>query len=104
MGSHGVGHGRSTLVEGASLCHRLDSVEQRHEIDDLVGQRAGPDRTAARVTETLQAVGVAAMPSFRATDLFADPHVVTRDLLTTVDGAERGGRLSVSVDASRPHR
>jgi formyl-CoA transferase len=76
--------------------------EQRSELDDLVGQWTA-DRTAAQVTEILQAAGVAAMPSFRATDLFADPHVVTRDLRTTVDGAgarwpliRLGGRLSAT--------
>ncbi len=76
--------------------------EQRRELDDLVGQWTA-DRSAAQVTQTLQAAGVAAMPSFRANDLFADPHVVSRDLLTTVDGAgarwpliRLGGRLSAT--------
>jgi formyl-CoA transferase len=43
-------------------------------------------RTPAEVTTTLQAAGVAAAPAFRAPELFADPHVASRDLLATVPG------------------
>jgi benzylsuccinate CoA-transferase BbsF subunit len=74
----------------------------RRELDDLVGQWTA-ERSAVDITQVLQASGVAAMPSFRATDLFADPHVVVRDLVATVPGAgtqwpliRLGGRLSAT--------
>jgi len=69
------------------------------EIEELVaGWTAG--LTAIGAATILQAAGVAAAPSYRAPDLFADPHVVARDLQATVPGAggewplvRLGGRL-----------
>lgn len=60
-------------------------------------------RSARQVTEALQGVGVAASPSYRADRLFADPHVVSRQLVADVEGmGERwrlirlGGKLSAT--------
>jgi crotonobetainyl-CoA:carnitine CoA-transferase CaiB-like acyl-CoA transferase len=60
-------------------------------------------RRPAEVMAQLQAVGVAAMPSYRASELFTDPHVTFRDMVTDVpsgDGSmpvvRLGGRFSAT--------
>jgi len=53
------------------------------------GRRPHP----AEVTTLLQAAGVAASPAFRAPELLADPHVVSRDLIATVRGPTRDWKL-----------
>jgi crotonobetainyl-CoA:carnitine CoA-transferase CaiB-like acyl-CoA transferase len=72
------------------------------EVEELVaGWTAG--LTAGEVTSRLQAAGVPAAPSFRAPDLFADPHVASRDLLVTLPAQGQewplvrlGGQLSAT--------
>ncbi|HKA05210.1 MAG TPA: CaiB/BaiF CoA-transferase family protein, partial [Acidimicrobiales bacterium] len=58
---------------------------------------------AADVMTRLQSAGVAAMPSYRAAELFADPHVVFRDMVTAVSSGagsmplvRLGGRFSAT--------
>jgi benzylsuccinate CoA-transferase BbsF subunit len=60
-------------------------------------------RPPADVMTQLQSVGVAAMPSYRASELFADPHVMFRDMVTEVpsgDGSmpvvRLGGRFAAT--------
>jgi crotonobetainyl-CoA:carnitine CoA-transferase CaiB-like acyl-CoA transferase len=72
------------------------------ELDRHVGEWTAT-RTPAEVTTLLQAGGVAASPAFRAPELLADPHVISRDLIATVTGPTRdwklvrlGGRLPVT--------
>jgi benzylsuccinate CoA-transferase BbsF subunit len=55
------------------------------------------------VMARLQSVGVAAMPSYRASELFTDPHVVFRDMVTDVPSGDGtmpvvrlGGRFSAT--------
>jgi crotonobetainyl-CoA:carnitine CoA-transferase CaiB-like acyl-CoA transferase len=50
-------------------------------------------RTPQDVTRILQAAGVAAMPSYRAPELFADPHVRDRGMVVRAPGA--GGDWTV---------
>jgi benzylsuccinate CoA-transferase BbsF subunit len=88
-----------------------DRFAHRLELDAHLGEwTAG--RSAAEVTALLQAAGVAALPSYRAPELFGDPHVAGRDLRTTVPGAgaqwplvRLGGRLPATplrVDRAGP--
>jgi crotonobetainyl-CoA:carnitine CoA-transferase CaiB-like acyl-CoA transferase len=72
------------------------------ELDRLLGEWTAT-RTPADVTTLLQAAGVAASPAFRASELVADPHVVSRDLIASLEGPTRewtlvrlGGRLPAS--------
>ncbi|MEO8697221.1 MAG: CaiB/BaiF CoA-transferase family protein [Acidimicrobiales bacterium] len=58
-------------------------------------------RTASEVTSILQAAGVAAIPSYPADELFADPHIVERDMVANIPGPARvwpvirlGGKLA----------
>ncbi len=72
----------------------------RSWLDEQIG-RWTEGQTPEAVTERLQAAGVAAIPAYQAPELFADPHVLERDLLAAVPGSGRiwplvklGGRLS----------
>jgi benzylsuccinate CoA-transferase BbsF subunit len=76
--------------------------ENRHELDGRVAAWTSSQR-AAEVMTRLQSVGVAAMPSYRASELFTDPHVAFRDMVTEVasgDGSmplvRLGGRFSAT--------
>jgi formyl-CoA transferase len=82
---------------------RFATTEDRRanlvDLDRHVGEWTAT-RSAAEVTTLLQAAGVAASPAFRASELVADPHVISRDLIATVKGPTRewqlvrlGGRL-----------
>ena len=87
--SHGFSDGRSRRENG----HELD----RH-IEEWTSTRS-----PAEVMTQLQSVGVAAMPSYRASELFADPHVRFRDMVTNVPSSDGsmpvvrlGGRFSAT--------
>jgi len=76
--------------------------QHRDELDRHIEAWTSPQR-AADVTTRLQSVGVAATPSYRALELFTDPHVVSRDMVAQVpsgDGSlpvlRLGGRFSVT--------
>jgi benzylsuccinate CoA-transferase BbsF subunit len=81
------------------------------EIEELVAGWTA-DLTPAEATDRLQRAGVPAAPSFRAPELFADPHVASRDLLADVPGDGRqwsllrlGGRLPatpIALDRAGP--
>ncbi len=84
----------------------LDTPEGRWAARHAVGERVNEwtsTRSPGEVTAALQAQGVPSAPSFRAPELFADPHVTSRDLLATVPGEGRewrllrlGGRLPIT--------
>jgi benzylsuccinate CoA-transferase BbsF subunit len=76
--------------------------ENRHELDRHIAAWTSSQR-AAEVMTQLQSVGVAAMPSYRASELFTDPHVAFREMVTEVasgDGSmplvRLGGRFSAT--------
>ena len=59
--------------------------EHRVDLDRLLGTWT-IERSPIEVTSALQGAGVAAMPSYRAPELFADPHVAARNLVVEVPG------------------
>jgi benzylsuccinate CoA-transferase BbsF subunit len=59
--------------------------EHRGALDRLLGEWT-IGRSPIEVTSLLQGAGVAAMPSYRAPELFTDPHVVARNLVVEVPG------------------
>ena len=76
--------------------------EHREELDRHIEAWTSTQR-AADVTTRLQSVGVAAIPSYRASELFTDPHVVARDMVAQVasgDGSmpvlRLGGRFAAT--------
>jgi crotonobetainyl-CoA:carnitine CoA-transferase CaiB-like acyl-CoA transferase len=76
--------------------------ENRHELDRRI-EAWTSSQQAAEVMAQLQSVGVAAIPSYRAPELFADPHVVFRNVVAEVasgDGSmplvRLGGRFSAT--------
>lgn len=64
----------------------------RRELDAFVEAWTSA-QSPSDVTAQLQAHGVAASPSFRAPELFGDPHVVAHDLVRSVDGMGQTWRL-----------
>jgi crotonobetainyl-CoA:carnitine CoA-transferase CaiB-like acyl-CoA transferase len=76
--------------------------ENRHELDRRI-EAWTTTQPAVDVMTQLQSVGVAAVPSYRAPELFVDPHVMFRDMVTEVpsgDGSmpllRLGGRFSAT--------
>lgn len=67
--------------------------ENREAMDELVAQwtRKYP---SFEVMEILQNVEVAAVPSFTARDVYSDPHLSERNLITHVEHPEVGARLT----------
>jgi crotonobetainyl-CoA:carnitine CoA-transferase CaiB-like acyl-CoA transferase len=61
--------------------------ENSHELDRHI-EAWTCTRPSAEVMTLLQSVGVAAMPSYRASELFADPHVRFRDMVTVVPSSD----------------
>ena len=53
-------------------------------------------RTAGEVSDLLQSVGVAAVPSLSADQLMADPHLAERDAFPTTIHAEKGEQRAVA--------
>jgi crotonobetainyl-CoA:carnitine CoA-transferase CaiB-like acyl-CoA transferase len=83
----------------------------RAELDRLVSEWS-KQRSPQEVTRLLQAVGVAAMPSYSAPDLFSDPHVTDHGMVVKVPGpsgecllVRLGGTLSATpmrIDRAGP--
>jgi benzylsuccinate CoA-transferase BbsF subunit len=83
----------------------------RLELDRLVNEWTR-SRSPQEVTRLLQEVGVAAMPSFSAPDLFSDPHVTDHGMVVKVPGPDGecllvrlGGTLSatpITLDRAGP--
>lgn len=74
----------------------VDRKTNEDELDRLIGTWcAGLDRWA--VTEKLQAVGVAAMPSLHAADLDSNPHHEARGLIERLDHPAVGRRSHVGI-------
>lgn len=65
------------------------------ELDRLVGEWTRA-HTHYEVTDMLQRIGVAAMPSFNVAELVADPHLSGRDCLVTVEHPEAGQNTFVA--------
>lgn len=63
--------------------------QNRKELDKLVGEWT-IGYTHMEVTEILQSVGVAAMPSFTAKELVEDPHTKARGKFVTVEHPRQG--------------
>jgi crotonobetainyl-CoA:carnitine CoA-transferase CaiB-like acyl-CoA transferase len=64
----------------------------RDGLDRLVNEWT-QQRSAQEITRRLQAVGVAAMPSYRAPELFSDPHVNDHAMVVKVPGPSGEGLL-----------
>jgi crotonobetainyl-CoA:carnitine CoA-transferase CaiB-like acyl-CoA transferase len=93
---------RPAWADDARFAYAAGRDDHADEVEELVGTWT-EELTAAEVTERLQAHGVPTAPSYRATELFADPHVASRDLVATVPGQSKdwtlirlGGRLPVT--------
>ncbi len=69
--------------------------QNRRELDELIASWT-KDFTHYEVMERLQQVGVAAVPSFRGYELFADPHLRQRDFYTVVEHPLIGERKAIS--------
>ncbi len=97
-------------AEWAGLVHALDnpawatepafaSAEGRKaneaRLDDLIGQWTG-DKGSVDVMQRLQAEGVAATPSFKASDLFSNPHILERGQVQEVDHPVLGRRKTIT--------
>jgi benzylsuccinate CoA-transferase BbsF subunit len=94
--------GAPAWVDDPRFATPQDRDDHADEIEEWVAAWTA-DLTSSEVTARLQAVGVAAAPSYRAQELFTDPHVVSRNLLATVPGngqdwtlVRLGGRLPVT--------
>jgi crotonobetainyl-CoA:carnitine CoA-transferase CaiB-like acyl-CoA transferase len=92
---------------------RFATAEGRDRFADEIEERVAEwtaSLSATHVADHLQSAGVAASPSYAAPELFADPHVRSRDMVATLPGAGRswdlirlGGRLPATpLRLSRP--
>jgi crotonobetainyl-CoA:carnitine CoA-transferase CaiB-like acyl-CoA transferase len=64
-------------------------------LDALIGEWTA-DKAPAEVMHRLQAEGVAATPSFKASDLFSDPHILERGQVQEVDHPVLGRRKTIT--------
>ncbi len=69
--------------------------QNQEELDRLIGEWT-INHTHYEVTERLQQVGVAAIPSFSGTELFQDPHLKARGFATEVTHPSIGKRIVVA--------
>ena len=58
--------------------------ENRQELDQHIAAWT-INYTHCEVMDLLQSAGVAAMPSFCASEILSDPHILEREVVTTVD-------------------
>jgi benzylsuccinate CoA-transferase BbsF subunit len=94
--------GEPTWARSARFTDGRSRRENGQELDRHI-EAWTSTRRAAEVMTQLQSVGLAAMPSYRASELFADPHVTFREMVTDVasgDGSmpvvRLGGRFSAT--------
>jgi benzylsuccinate CoA-transferase BbsF subunit len=76
--------GEPEWAENPAYANAYGRHENRRIIDEHMADWT-MGYTHYEIMERLQAVGVAAMPSFCATEILNDPHVKARELLTTVE-------------------
>ena len=82
--------GRPELADDPRFSSEQSRWRHQEELDAIIGEWTG-HLTGYEVMERLQAVGVASVPSFRSDQLYHDPHVNSRELLSvtqTLDGEE----------------
>jgi benzylsuccinate CoA-transferase BbsF subunit len=72
-----------------------DRKANEARLDALIGAWAA-DKVAFDAMHLLQAEGVAATPSFKASELFTDPHVLARGQVQEVDHPVLGRRLTIT--------
>jgi crotonobetainyl-CoA:carnitine CoA-transferase CaiB-like acyl-CoA transferase len=94
--------GEPTWARSDGFADGRSRRENHHELDRHIEAWTRTRRPAEVMTQ-LQSVGVAALPSYRGSELFADPHVMFRDMVKEVpsgDGSmpvvRLGGRFSVT--------
>jgi crotonobetainyl-CoA:carnitine CoA-transferase CaiB-like acyl-CoA transferase len=80
--------GRNDLAADPSLAKNPGRVERAREIDDAISAWT-KEKTAAEVSELLEAASVPAGRIYDAADLRADPHFIARGLFEEVDVAGR---------------
>lgn len=69
--------------------------ENRKELDKHISEWT-KDYTHMEITQMLQSVGVAAMPSFTAEELIHDPHTIAREKFVTVEHPVQGTKYALT--------
>jgi benzylsuccinate CoA-transferase BbsF subunit len=77
--------GHPAWAEGERFAQGAARFAQREELDELVNDWTR-QHSQLEVTTRLQEAGVAAMPSYAAPGLFADPHVMDHGMVVKVPG------------------
>lgn len=75
--------GKTKLADDPAYAAAYSRRQNREELDVIMSAWT-IDYTHREVMEKLQAVGVAAMPSFSASEILSDPHTEARGLVTSV--------------------
>ncbi len=88
--------GKPELASHESFADVASRKANEAELDRLVGAWTA-NLSAYGVMELLQAAGVAAVPSFRADQLFHDPHVNAREMWVTLQHPVQGERHELRV-------
>ena len=88
--------GRPELAAHPSYRDAVGRKAHERELDEIVGLWTA-SLTAYQAMESLQAAGVAAVPSFRADQLFHDPHVRARGGWVTLQHPVQGERHELRV-------
>jgi len=81
--------GRPELAQDKRFADTISRWENQDELDRLVEQWT-LNYTNYDVMQMLQSVGVAAVPSFNAENLFTDPHLAEQDFTQVVEHPELG--------------
>jgi crotonobetainyl-CoA:carnitine CoA-transferase CaiB-like acyl-CoA transferase len=76
--------GRPELAQKAEYADTYSRHRNREELDQIMSAWT-IQYTHMELMEMLQAVAVAAMPSFSASEILEDPHTKAREMVTTVD-------------------
>jgi len=81
--------GKPELAEDPAYADRYSRWENRKELDKIISEWTS-GYSHLEITRMLQAVGVAAAPSFTAEELVSDPHTIAREKFITVDHPTQG--------------
>lgn len=87
--------GNPAWTEDEAFAGVYNRWENREKLDSLISEWT-VNYTHYEVMEMLQAAGVAAMPSFSAEELLADPHVRARDIIQEVRHPVMGKKMVVN--------
>ena len=87
--------GRPELAEDARFYNALVRWQNQDDLDRIIEQWTR-DYTPYEVMHRLQAVGVAAVPSFDGQDMFTDPHLNERQAFQIVEHPGVGSCVMLS--------